>query len=128
MKIPDEVINRATAAALKGVMTESNLTQKTWAAAAGMSEVTVQKLLSGNQAVKVPQFLALANALENFTPEEVMERVDRAVKRAVSEMPISLDTHRKKKSPSEMTDDEIDQLQGAANRDVELEQDDPPTT
>lgn len=122
MKIPDEVINRATAAVLKGVMTESGLNQKTWAKAAGMSDVTVQKLLSGLQAVKVPQLITLANA-SMFTPEEVVERIDRAIKRAVSEMPISLDAHRKK--PSEMTDDEIEREQGAAIRDAQLTEDEP---
>ena len=87
--IPDALINRATSAVLKGVMLESELQQKTWADKAGISVVTLQKLLSGNQSVKVPQLLALAHA-SKFTPEEVMERINRAVARAMSDLPANV--------------------------------------
>ncbi|WP_413354077.1 helix-turn-helix domain-containing protein [Microbacterium sp. 1P06AB] len=123
MKIPDELINQATAKVLRGVMQESGLTQKTWADKSGLSITVVQKLLSGNQSVKVPQLLALATA-SAFSPEEVMERIDRGVARAVSEMPVSLDAHRSKK-PADMTDTELEELRGAAGRDAELEEDEP---
>lgn len=123
VKIPDELINQATAKALRGVMQESGLTQKTWADKSGLSLTVVQKLLSGNQSVKVPQLLALATA-SSFSPEEVMERINRGVARAVSEMPVSLDDHRRK-SVADMTDDEIEGLRGAAGRDPELEEDEP---
>ena len=123
MNIPDELINQATAKVLRGVMQESGLTQKTWGDKAGLSITVVQKLLSGNQAIKVPQLLALATS-SAFTPEEVMERIDRGVARAVSEMPVSLDAHRSKK-PAEMTDAELDEQQKAAGRDPELEEDEP---
>jgi len=123
VNIPDELINQATAKVLRGVMQESGLTQKTWGDKAGLSITVVQKLLSGNQAIKVPQLLALATS-SAFTPEEVMERIDRGVARAVSEMPVSLDAHRSKK-PAEMTDAELDEQQKAAGRDPELEEDEP---
>ncbi len=126
--IPDDVINEATAAALRGVMADSKLQQKSWAAKAGLSPVTIQKLLSGKQAIKVPQLLALARA-SALTPEQVMTRIDEAVARAVSEIPVSLDAHRKAKTPAEMTDDEIEELQRkAAIHDDELEQDEPDPT
>ncbi|WP_323986261.1 helix-turn-helix domain-containing protein [Microbacterium plantarum] len=123
MQIPDELINQTTANVLKGVMQESGLQQKSWAQKSGISPVTLQKLLSGKQAIKVPQLLALARA-SVLSPEAVMDRIDEAVQRAVSDAPISLDAHRAKK-PAQMTDDEIDALQGVAGRDDELEHDQP---
>lgn len=126
VKIPDELINQATAKALRGVMQESGLTQKTWGDKAGISPIVVQKLLSGKQAVKVPQLLALANA-SAFSAEEVMERIDRGVARAVSEMPVSLDAHRSK-TPATMTEAELAMERKAAGRDPELEEDEPAGT
>lgn len=123
MQIPDELINQTTANVLKGVMQESGLQQKSWAQKSGISPVTLQKLLSGNQAIKVPQLLALARA-SVLSPEEVMDRIDEAVKRAVSDAPISLDAHRAKK-PADMSDDEIERLGRAAVHDPENDRDQP---
>ncbi|WP_405373350.1 MULTISPECIES: helix-turn-helix domain-containing protein [unclassified Microbacterium] len=123
MKIPDELINKATSDVLRGVMKESGMSQQDWSDRTGVSPTVVQKLLSGKQAVKVPQLLALVSATR-LTPEEVMERISRAVDREMSDAPVSLDAHRAKK-PAEMTHDELDELRGAAGRDAELEEDEP---
>lgn len=122
VKIPDTLINQATSRALRGVMEESGLQQKTWAQKSGLSLTVVQKLLSGNQSVKVPQLLALAHASE-FTPEEVMERVNRAVQRAVSEAAGNVLPFRPKQSPEDGAQEDFDELATAANRDAEHEQD-----
>jgi transcriptional regulator with XRE-family HTH domain len=121
--IRDSVINEATSAVLRGVMEESGLQQKSWASASGLSLTVVQKLLSGNQSVKVPQLLALAHS-SKLSADEIMERIDKAVARAVSEMPVSLDAHRAKK-PADMSNEEIDELAGAAVHDIENEGDEP---
>lgn len=122
--IPDALINRATSAVLKGVMLESELQQKTWADKAGISVVTLQKLLSGNQSVKVPQLLALAHA-SKFTPEEVMERINRAVQRAVSDAASNVTEIRPNQSPKDGAQEDFDGQARAAHRDAELEQDEP---
>lgn len=122
--IPDALINRATSAVLKGVMLESELQQKTWADKAGISVVTLQKLLSGNQSVKVPQLLALAHA-SKFTPEEVMERINRAVQRAVSDAAGNVTPIRPNQSPKGGAQEDFDGQARAAHRDAELELDEP---
>ncbi|QOC26084.1 helix-turn-helix domain-containing protein [Microbacterium hominis] len=122
--IPDSVINRATSAVLKGVMLESELQQKSWAEKSGISPVTLQKLLSGNQSVKVPQLLALAHA-SKFTPEEIMERIDRAIARAVSEAASNVTPIRPNQSPKDGAQEDFDGQARAANLDAELEQDEP---
>ena len=62
MNISDDAINHATADVLEGARSEARLTQAQFAELAGMSSVTVQKLLTGNQSMKVSQFLKLARA------------------------------------------------------------------
>ena len=124
MHIPDEIINQATATALREVMVGSHFKQESWAAAAGMSYVTVQKLLSGKQSVKVPQLLALARA-SNFTPEEVMERINRAVQRAVSDAASNVTEIRPNQSPKGGAQEDFDGQARAAHRDAELELDEP---
>ena len=124
MHIPDEIINQATATALREVMVGSHFKQESWAAAAGMSYVTVQKLLSGKQSVKVPQLLALARA-SNFTPEEVMERINRAVQRAVSDAASNVTPIRPNQSPKGGAQEDFDGQARAAHRDVELDEDEP---
>lgn len=115
MLIPDSVINRATSAVLKGVMLESELQQKSWAEKSGISPVTLQKLLSGNQSVKVPQLLALAHA-SKFTPEEIMERIDRAIARAVSEEGGNVTHIRPKRSPEDGAQEDFNGEAQAAHR------------
>lgn len=124
MLIPDSLINQATSRALRGVMEESDLQQKTWAQKSGISLTVVQKLLSGNQSVKVPQLLALAHA-SKFTPEEVMERINRAVARAMSDLPANVTEIRPNQSPKDGAQEDFDGQARAAHRDAELELDEP---
>ena len=122
MLIPDSLINQATSRALRGVMEESDLQQKTWAQKSGISLTVVQKLLSGNQSVKVPQLLALAHA-SKFTPEEVMERINRAVARAMSDLPANVTEIRPNRPPKDGAQEDFDDQAKAANFDPEHEQD-----
>lgn len=124
--IPDSLINNATSRVLRGVMEESGLQQKTWAAKSGMSLTVVQKLLSGNQSVKIPQLLALVHAT-GFSPEEVMERINRAVQKALSETPDNVTDIRPKRSPEDGAQKDFDGEAQAAHRDVELDEDEPGT-
>lgn len=84
MKIPDSVINPIVANVLFGAARESGLSQTKLAKAADMSLVTVQKLLSGKQGIKVAQFIALANAT-NLTPADLMHRISAALNKQLSE-------------------------------------------
>lgn len=84
VKIPDSVINPIVANVLFGAARESGLSQTKLAKAADMSLVTVQKLLSGKQGIKVAQFIALANAT-NLTPTDLMHRISAAINKQLSE-------------------------------------------
>lgn len=80
MDTPNEVINPIVANALLAAARESGMNQTQLATAAGMSRFTVQKLLSGEQGIKVAQFITLANATD-LTPADVMDRISAALRR-----------------------------------------------
>ncbi|WP_336629293.1 MULTISPECIES: helix-turn-helix domain-containing protein [unclassified Microbacterium] len=80
MNIPNETINPIVANALLAAARESGMNQTQLAEAAGMSRFTVQKLLSGDQGIKVAQFITLANATD-LTPADVMDRISAALRR-----------------------------------------------
>lgn len=87
MDISDADIHRIAANAINAAARESGMNQTELAAAAGMSLVTVQKLLSGKQGIKVAQFTRLVNATE-LTPADVMDRISAALRRrALSAVP-----------------------------------------
>lgn len=80
MEISDSDIHRIAANAINAAARESGMNQTQLAAAAGMSSVTVQKLLSGNQGIKVAQFIRLVDVTE-LTPADVMDRISAALRR-----------------------------------------------
>lgn len=107
-------------------MEESGLQQKSWAQKSGMSLTVVQRILSGTQSIKLPQLLALAHA-SKFTPEEIMERIDRAIAKAVSEEASNVTPIRPKQSPNGGAEKDFDGHAYAANQDDELDNDEAPT-
>ena len=122
--IPDSLINPVASRVMRGVMQESGLNQKSWSQKSGMSITVVQRILSGTQSIKIPQFLALVHA-SKFTPEEVMERISRAVAKAVSEAASNVTSIRPNQSPKDGAQEDFDGQARAANLDAELEQDEP---
>ncbi len=80
MKIPAGVINPIVANAILAAARESGMNQTQLAEAAGISRFTVQKLLSGDQGIKVAQFIALTSATD-LTPADVMDRISAALRR-----------------------------------------------
>jgi transcriptional regulator with XRE-family HTH domain len=119
-------ISQAVSDVLTGFYKSRRLTQEVVAARADMSITTLQKKLSGKGPVTATDLVVLSRAI-GVDPARVisdaMELLD-----SVSEAPVSLDAHRKAKSPADMTDDEIDELQGAAGHDAELEEPEPDPT
>lgn len=83
MDISDSTINRIAANAILAAARESGMNQTELANAADMSRITVQKLLSGNQGIKVAQFIALTSVTE-LTPADVMHRISAAIDRRLS--------------------------------------------
>lgn len=131
MELSQDRINEVIARTLDALRTESEIpSQNVLAERSGISLYTIQKLLSGKQAIKVPQFLQLVQPM-HFTPEEAMQRIDAAIARETARMSAgvhSLDDLRAKKQQQarEMTPGELDAiLKKAGIDDKELEQDEP---
>ena len=126
VRIPAEIINRAAADVLDGAKTESGLGQKGLAARAGMSQVTVQKLLSGNQSIKIPQFLNLAMATD-LSPAEIINRIEAKVQKMMSQGPSISDEwiEDRHEQAAAMTPEELENYGLAATRDAELDEDEP---
>lgn len=109
--VPEKIVNAEAAAVLEGAMKESKLVQKSLASGSGLSVVTVQKLLSGNQSIKVHQFLALASATK-LTPAQIMQRVDEAVARAVAASEATDSTESTpEEQAAEFSDEQVRQLE-----------------
>lgn len=133
MELTPERTNEVIARAIDALRAESDFkSQGALAEAAGMSTVTVQKLLSGKQAIKLPQFLQLVGPMD-FTAKDAMGRIEEAIEREKNRMSAgirSLDDLRAKKQQQarEMTPEQLDAiLEKAGVNDTELEQDDPDT-
>ena len=133
MELSQDQINEVVARTIDALRTESGIpSQNALSQQAKMSLYTVQKLLSGKQAIKIPQFLQLVAPMD-FTAEEAMERIEAAIRREQARMSAgvhSLDDLRAKKQQQarEMTPEQLDAiLEKAGINDTELEQDEPDT-
>lgn len=117
-------ISQAVSDILTGYYNRKRLTQEVVAERAGMSLVTVQKKLKGTSPITATDLVILSKAIGVDPGDVINEAMAEA---SVSEAPISLDAQRKKKRPSEMTEEELDAFEGesAANTDPELGHDEP---
>jgi|SRR5690606_22799691 len=121
----------AAADVLTGFYKRARMNQQEFAAAASMSITSLQKKLKGNAPITATDLVELSRALE-LDPVEVMDEVmkalakmEKAAQDAVSEVPASLEAHRKKKV-SEMSIEEIEsQQRKAAINDAELDEPEP---
>ena len=88
---------------------------------AGTNEITVSELNRIAAVVGVPAHKLAQEALDDFGGMEKLigEHV------GMSEVPVSLDDHRKRRTPAEMTEEEHLELSNAAGTDPEHEQDEP---
>lgn len=96
----------------------------------GESEFTVKELEIVARAVNAEPGEIVAQALRNYSggnaEEGVRKLIDSEVPQPVSEPPVSLTSHRaKKKTPAEMTEEEMEGVLNAANRDPEIGHDEP---
>lgn len=130
-------ISRAISDILAGAYKKKRVTQDEIAERANMSIWTVQKKLRGRspvtatdlvvlaQAIGVDPGRVLTEALDDLTEEE---RAQEGI--LASEGVVSIADQRRKKKPSEMTEEELDAFEGesAANTDTELGHDEPDPT
>lgn len=122
MNYSREQINSAFGKVLKGVVKENDQTQQTVADHLGQNIATVNRIFGGKRDITATQFLAIAELCRE-DPRAIIDRVLGKL-RQMSEVPDNV-VPLSSKRPSQMTDEEIEQLEGAANRDAENEQDQP---
>lgn len=119
-------LSHAVSNKLTGAYAEKRLTQETVAERAGMSIWTVQKKLRGRSPVSVTDLVVLAQAI-GVEPSHILDEAMKEVglESAMSDVPVSLDAHRQRRTPATMTEDEMEDVSNAANTDPEHQADEP---
>lgn len=113
MSFDTDTLNRATADVIEGARSTARLTQPQLAKAAGLSSVTVQKLLAGTTgSMKVPQFVALAVACGR-EPDELLREVIAHAERMSS---AAGKTNVTQLHPRDATTEQLEQFAGAADK------------
>lgn len=123
-------ISRAVSDVLTGAYMQKRLTQEDLAERANMSIWTLQKKLRGRSPITATDLVVIANAI-GVNPGETLERALSHLaeqERAKSEGIASLSEHRRRKTPAEMTEEELEGERSAANTDPEHEYDEPDPT
>ena len=123
------LISRVAADVLTGYYKRKRLTQEELATAADIPLPTLQKKLKGNAPITATDLVMLSRAIGIDPAKVITEIVEEAEaeERRVSEDVASLDAHRKKKTPADMTEDEMESERSAANTDPEIGFDEPDT-
>lgn len=120
-------ISRALSDVLTGAYARKRLTQEQIASATDMPVVTVQKKLRGRSPISATDLVVISHAI-GVDPakilNEALEELEEQ-KAAASEGVVSISDHRRKKTPADMTDDELEGERNAANTDPEIGYDEP---
>ena len=119
-------ISQAISDVLTGAYARKRLTQEQIADRANMSLVTLQKKLRGRSPISATDLVVLAQAI-GVDPAKVLEDALEDMN-AASEGVASIADQRRKKSPAEMTDGELESERSAANTDPEIGYDEPDNT
>lgn len=120
-------ISRAVSDRLTGAYASKRITQDAIAERAGMSIWTLQKKLRGRAPVTATDLVVIAQAI-GVSPSRILDDAleDLAEhERQASEGVASIADQRRKKSPAEMTLDELEGERSAANTDPEIGHDEP---
>lgn len=121
----------AAADVLTGYYKRARMTQQQLADAAEMSITSLQKKLKGNAPVTATDLVVLSRAIGVDAADvmaEIMKEIAKRERRdndGVSEVPVSLDAHRRNRTPAEMTEEEMEGVPNAAGTDPELGYDEP---
>lgn len=123
------LISRVAADVLTGYYKRKRLTQEEVAERAGLPLTSLQKKLKGNAPITATDLVMIARAI-GVDPVEVMAEVMKDAEQAEAQMSegvASIAEQRRKKRPSEMTEEELDAFDGgqAANTDPEIGHDEP---
>jgi transcriptional regulator with XRE-family HTH domain len=120
-------ISRAISDVLTGAYARKRLTQEELSQRTGIPLVTLQKKLRGRSPISATDLVVIAEAIGVQPPKMLEEAMQELVDQAdsgTSAAVASILDQRQKKTPAEMTDDELEAIQKkAAINDTELEQD-----
>lgn len=123
------LISQIASDVLTGFYKRKRLTQEEVAERSDIPLTSLQKKLRGNAPISATDLVVISQAI-GVDPTAVMAEILSELGErdpGMSDAPASLADHRKKKKPSEMTDEELDAFDGqsAANTDPELGYDEP---
>lgn len=124
-------VNRALADVLRGAYKQEGFTLPTLAAAAGIPNTTLQRIMAGNSPVTMGDLEAIAVAVNVPAPElfeAALKKADRDEMSAAASTPVSLDTKRKQNEARAMTIEQIETSKHAATQDPEYRADEPDPT
>lgn len=120
-------ISRAISDVLTGAYSRKRLTQEEIADRANMSIWTLQKKLRGRAPITATDLVVLSEAI-GVSPSKMLEDALEEVaeqERQTSEGVVSISEHRRRKTPAEMTEEELERERSAANTDDEIGRDEP---
>lgn len=120
-------ISRALSDVLTGAYARKRLTQEQIAATTEMPLVTVQKKLRGRSPISATDLVVLSRAI-GVDPAKVLQEALNEVseaERLTSEGVASISEHRRRKTPAEMTEEELERERSAANTDPDINGDEP---
>ena len=123
------LISRIAADVLTGYYKRKRLTQEELAERASIPLTSLQKKLKARAPITATDLVVLAQAI-GVDPVDVMAEIVKETEiaeRQASEGVASISDQRRKKKPSEMTEEELDAFEGerAANTDREIGHDEP---
>lgn len=123
-------ISRAVSDKLTGAYASKRLKQEDIAERANMSIWTLQKKLRGRAPVTATDLVVIARAI-GVSPSKILDEALEQVAEEellASEGVVSIADQRRKKTPADMTDDELEGERNAANTDPEIGYDEPDNT
>lgn len=119
-------ISRAVSDKLTGAYASKRMTQEEIAKRAQMSIWTLQKKLRGRAPVSATDLVVIADAIGVSPAKILTEALEQLEEQKLaSEGVASIAEQREKKTPADMTDDELEDERGAANTDPEIGHDEP---
>lgn len=124
-------ITRVAADVLTGYYKRARLTQEELASRSEIPLTSLQRKLRGTAPISATDLVMIARGIE-IDPVDVMAEImkelgkrERPDNDGVSEVPVSLDAHRRNRTPADMEEEEWEGISNAAGTDPELEQDEP---
>jgi transcriptional regulator with XRE-family HTH domain len=127
MRPKQSEVTRVAADVFTGYYRRKRLTQEELADRSDIPLTSLQRKLRGTAPITATDFVMLSQAI-GVDPAEAMEEVMKELRlreTLTSEGVASISDHRRKKTPAEMTDEELEGLRHAAKFNDELEQDQP---